>query len=147
MKILIVSSVGGHLDEVSLLLDGLREHECTLVVNDRCSPPSFPFSRVYRISHAERDWRVLLNFHECARILLAERPDVVLSAGAGPAVPMMLLSRLAGARTVFVETAASVSTMSMTGRMLRHVADAFFVQWPGLVARYPGTTLARLVFR
>lgn len=146
MRVLVVSSVGGHLEEAMILVERLRDQEVVLVVNDECALPSFPFSRVYRILHAERDWRTLVNVHECARILRVEKPDVVFSTGAGPAVPFFLLARLTGARTVYVETAASVSRVSLTGKLVRFLSDAFFVQWPQAGRSIPEARLVRLVF-
>ena len=146
MKVLVVSSVGGHLEEAMVLIEHLRSMEVVLVVNDSCAIPDFPFSRVYRIVHSERDWRTLVNFHEGARILRQERPDVVFSTGAGPAVPFFFLARMAGVRTVYLETAASVSRLSLTGRILSRVADEFFVQWPRLARAVPRARLVRLVF-
>lgn len=148
MKILIVSSVGGHLTEVMQMAPLFEGHEVSLVVNDEASLPEFDFARVYRIAHAERDWRVLLNCAEAARILRAERPDVVVSTGAGPAVPFALVARLAaGARVLFVESAAAVTRPTLTGRLLYRIADRFFYQWPGLAAEFPRAELARVVFR
>jgi UDP-N-acetylglucosamine:LPS N-acetylglucosamine transferase len=146
VKVLVVSSVGGHLEEAMVLVEHLRSMDVVLVVNDACAIPDYPFSRVYRIVHSERDLRTLVNFHEGARILLEERPDVVFSTGAGPAVPFFFLARLAGVRTVFLETAASVSRLSLTGRILDRVADVFFVQWPLLARTVPRSRLVRLVF-
>jgi len=69
MKILVVSSVGGHLTEVDFVSRAFGDHQVVLVVNDRCSWPNMPFSRAYQIVHAERDWRAAKNFAEAARIL------------------------------------------------------------------------------
>jgi UDP-N-acetylglucosamine:LPS N-acetylglucosamine transferase len=146
MKILGVSSVGGHLVELLEALAQMDGPSVSLVVNDRCDLPEGVFERVYRISHAERDWKVLANFRECAAILLAESPDVVLSAGAGPAVPMFLLAGLMGIRTVFVETAASISRLSLTGRLLLPVADHFFVQSSDLLGKARRARCVQLMF-
>ncbi len=147
MKLLLVSSVGGHLSELMELAPILREHEVVLVVNEEASLPDFPFSAVYRIAHAERDWRVLWNFVEAASILEAERPDVIVSMGAGPAVPFALVGKyLAGARTIFIETAAAVERPTLTGRLLHPIADAFFYQWPSLAQAFPRGKLLRVMF-
>jgi UDP-N-acetylglucosamine:LPS N-acetylglucosamine transferase len=147
MKLLLVSSVGGHLSELMRLAPILREHEVVLVVNDEASLPDFPFRAVYRIAHAERDWKVLWNFVEAASILEAERPDVVVSMGAGPAVPFAIVGKyLAGARVLFIETAAAVERPTLTGRLLHPIADAFFYQWPALARAFPRGALARLMF-
>jgi UDP-N-acetylglucosamine:LPS N-acetylglucosamine transferase len=147
MKVLIVSSVGGHLTEVMQLAPALRGHEVVLVVNDEAHLPDFPFARVYRIAHAERDLRVLTNLAEAARILLAEDPDVIVSAGAGPAVPLALVARLGTrARVVFVESAAAIQRPTLTGRLLYPVAHRFFYQWDELARFFPRAEKAEIHF-
>jgi UDP-N-acetylglucosamine:LPS N-acetylglucosamine transferase len=148
MKILIVSSVGGHLDEIMELHEGLQGHHVSLVVNEECELPSFAFERVYRIAHAERDWRVALNLAEAARILLAEDPDVLLSAGAGPVVPFAVLAKLCGRpRVVFLESAAAVDRPTLTGRLMYRLSQVFLYQWPTLDKYFPRGRRVNVVFR
>ncbi len=147
MRILIVCSVGGHFTEVMQLAPLLRDHEVTLVVNDEVALPDFPFRAIYRICHAERDARVLLNVVEAARIMKFEKPDVILSTGAGPAVPFAFLARLTGcSRVLFVESASAVTRPTLTGRLVYHVADRFFYQWPELERFFPRGALASVLF-
>jgi beta-1,4-N-acetylglucosaminyltransferase len=144
LRVGVVSSVGGHLSEVLELLPELLPHELFFVLNDeapwRRELESF---RRYRIVHAERDARLLINLVEAARILRRERPDVLISMGASPAVPFFGLGRLLGVRTIFIESFAAVEKPTLTGRLLHGVAHHFFVQWPELLkvlprARYVG---------
>jgi beta-1,4-N-acetylglucosaminyltransferase len=147
MKILVVSSVGGHLTEIMQLAPILAGHEVVLVLNDDAALPDFPFARVYRIAHAERDVRVLLNLLEAARILREEDPDIVLSAGAGPAVPVALVARIGSrARVVFVETAAAIKKPTLTGRLMYPIAHRFFYQWPELARFFPQAEKASIHF-
>jgi len=71
------------------------------------------------------------------RILLKERPDVVISTGGGEiAVPFCYAGRLLGAKIVFIETLARVTTRSAAGRLVYPVADLFLVQWESLLKEY-----------
>jgi len=147
MRILVVTSVGGHLTDVMQLAPLFDGHEVALVVNDRAELPAYPFARVYRIAHAERDWRVLLNFAEAARILEREDPHVLLSAGAGPVVPFAVLARaFLGTRIVYVESAAAITRPTLTGRLLYPLAHDLFYQWPALAPFFPRGRLARVLF-
>jgi beta-1,4-N-acetylglucosaminyltransferase len=79
-------------------------------------------------------------------IVAWERPRAVVSTGAGLGLPFLLVGRLFGARTVFIESMARISDMSLTGRLVHPFVDDFFVQWPSLVrsyrrARYEGTLI------
>jgi UDP-N-acetylglucosamine:LPS N-acetylglucosamine transferase len=147
MKLLLVSSVGGHLTEVMQTAEVFAGKEVVLVVDDRVDLPAYPFSRVYRIAHGERDWRVALNFVEAARILEYEDPDVILSTGAGVVVPFAMLGRwLQGARVVYVESAAAITRPTLTGRLMYPIAHDFFYQWASLARFFPKGRLAPIVF-
>lgn len=71
------------------------------------------------------------------RIARAERPDVVISTGAGIAVFFCVFAKLLGAKLIFVESMAKVKYPTLTGRFLYPFADLFFVQWPGLLKHFP----------
>lgn len=80
------------------------------------------------------------------RLLRRLRPEVVVSNGAGVAVPFFALARLLGVRTVFVEVYDRIDSTTMTGRLCRPLSDLFLVQWPEQQALYPrSTVLGRLL--
>lgn len=147
LRLCVVSSVGGHLREVLELAPAWQGAAVSFIVNDRTE---FPLpGPTYRIAHAERDLRVLWNLGEAARIFCREptgRPDVILSAGAGPAVPVALLGRLLGAAVVMVESFSAVERPSLTGRLLYPLTPHFFYQWPTLIRFYPRGRYAGPVF-
>lgn len=137
MKICIVSSSGGHLTEVRELKDAYARHDHFYVLNARIELPRDMQGRTHFIRHAERDWQVLANLVEAWRILRRERPDVILSTGAGPAVPFALAGKLLGIPFVFVETLTRITRPSLTGRIMYRLADAFFYQWKPLERFFP----------
>lgn len=140
MKVCVVSSCGGHLTEVRTLRAAYERHEHFYVLNDRVLLPADMVDKTYFIRHSERDWLFLVNLWEAARILLRERPDVILSTGAGPVVPFALVGKLLGVRSVFVETFNRVTEPSLSGRIMYRLADRFFYQWPQLARFYPRAT-------
>ncbi|MCB9734533.1 MAG: hypothetical protein H6745_18260 [Deltaproteobacteria bacterium] len=138
MKVALVSSIGGHLAELLELAAAFGDdHELVWILNDR-SPVLPEGARAYVISHAERDWRVAWNLVELAAIFSRERPDVVVSTGAGPAVPAALVGRLAGVPYIHVEPSSAVRDLTLTGRLVRHLTKRFYVQWESLRAKAPG---------
>jgi len=138
VKVCIVSSCGGHLTEVRALKPAYERYEHFYVLNDDALLPADMQQRTFFITHAERDWRVLLNFGEAFRILRRERPDVILSTGAGPVVPFAVVGRLLfGTRVVFVETITRIERPSLTGRIMYRLANDFFFQWESLRRYFP----------
>jgi UDP-N-acetylglucosamine transferase subunit ALG13 len=151
LRIGVISSVGGHLREVCAALRPLVSPrvEIIVVLNDDApfwNPASLAPLRQHRIVHAERDLRQLVNGYEAARILYSERPDVLVSMGASPAVPFFLLGRAIGLTTVFIETFGSVSEPSLTARLVYPLTQHFFVQWPALLRHFPRARDAGSVF-
>lgn len=142
-RLAIVSSVGGHLTEIRALAPAYRHLPHFYVLNDHVPLPADMAGRTHVISHAERDWRLLVNLWQIWRLFRRERPDIVLSAGAGPAVLAALVGRLLfGCRVIFVETVNRVDRPSLTARLIRPLAHRMFVQWPALLRALPGSRYA-----
>lgn len=114
-----------------------REYQHFYVLNDRIGLPDDMTGRTYFIRHSERDWRGVVNLWEAWRILRAEKPALILSTGAGPAVPFCLVGKLLRIPTVFIETFTRVVEPSLSGRIMYRLADRFFYQWQSLERHFP----------
>lgn len=140
-KIAVVSSVGGHLTEIVDLAGALGDHALVWILNDK-SPVLPDGLRAWRVTHAERDWRVLWNVLELAAVLARERPDIVISTGASPAVCAALVTRLAGVPFIYIEGCWAVTRPTLTGRIMRWLTPHRFARWPAVAkalrARYAG---------
>lgn len=66
-----------------------------------------------------------------------ERPDVVITTGAGAVVFYCIFAKILGAKLIFIESMARIESPTLTARMLYPFADLFFVQWPGLLKYFP----------
>ncbi len=136
-------SPGGHLAELERATEGLRFLDRFDVTFAGGRPPTEPPRRTYHVCHPRRSGpRTLLNLLQSLRIVLRERPQLVISSGADVAVPVCILARLAGARLVYIETAGELRP-SLSGRLLYPFADLFIVQWPEKLAAFPRAVLAR----
>jgi UDP-N-acetylglucosamine:LPS N-acetylglucosamine transferase len=138
MKICIVSSCGGHLTEARCLKPAYEAYEHFFVLNDKAILPADMSNKTYFIAHSERDWKFFLNLWEAFQILRKERPNVILSTGAGPAVPFAIVGRVFfRTRVLFIETVASITKPSLTGRIMYWLAHDFFYQWKPLKQFFP----------
>jgi UDP-N-acetylglucosamine:LPS N-acetylglucosamine transferase len=79
------------------------------------------------------------------RVLLAERPDVVISTGALPGFFAIVLGKLLGRRTIWVDSIANVAELSMSGSTVGPFADMWLTQWRELARprgpRFEGAVL------
>lgn len=144
LRICVVSSVGGHLREVLDLVQTFGTAEVRFLVNDAVQV-SLP-GPVEQIAHAERDARVLWNAVEAAESFSRHRPDVLLSTGAGPIVPLSIVGKLYRAQTIYIETFGSVDKPSLTGTLMEPLADRLYYQWPQLAPHFPRGRYAGPIF-
>jgi len=134
-KIGLISSHGGHLTELLELAPAYEGMESFYYCYDADTTRKLP--NAYVIPNAPYNpFSVLLNFWKVWRILRNEKPDCLLSTGAELAIPPFLLAKLMGIPTVYIECGAQVTSASFTGRILVHVADEFYIQWPELEKVY-----------
>lgn len=80
---------------------------------------------------------LLRNTRLAWRLLRQERPDVVVTSGAGIGLPFIVLGRLLGATTVFIEVYDRITMPTLTGRLSRPFCSAVLVQWVDQLRAYP----------
>jgi UDP-N-acetylglucosamine:LPS N-acetylglucosamine transferase len=71
------------------------------------------------------------------KIVRSYRPDVVVSSGAGVALPFFLAARLRGIRTVYLEVFDRIDGPTLTGRLCYPITDLFLLQWEEQKRSYP----------
>lgn len=149
MKVCLVTSSGGHLTETLQLLDMFADDEIFFVTwsGAREADVSAIAPAYFLETFGTSPWRVLCSMPRVLRIVLTEKPDVIVSLGAEIALPFFFLAKPLRIKTVFIESWCRIHGLSKTGRLLYPLADAFYVQWPQLLdvcgpkARYEGAVI------
>jgi beta-1,4-N-acetylglucosaminyltransferase len=149
MPALLVCSPGGHLLQMMRLRPAWEQLETTWVTLEAADSKHLLQQSpvVFAQGPTNRSLRLLLaNLRLAWRVVRAKRPQVILSTGAALAVPFFLVGKLHGARLVYVESLTRTDDISLAGRIVYPLADAFFVQWPAAAerrrrARYVGGLL------
>jgi hypothetical protein len=75
------------------------------------------------------------------RLLRREKPSVIVSTGAGVAVPFFVLGWLRAIPTVYLEVYDRVDSPTLTGRLCRPFTRLFLVQWEEQRKFYPGSVV------
>lgn len=132
MKVLLVCSSGGHLAQLNLLRGWWSRFDRAHVTFDGDdSRDTLRGERVYWAYHptTRNIPNLLRNLRLAIRVLRAERPDLIVSNGAGVALPFFYVGRLMGAKTVFMEVFDRVNSASLTGRLTRPATSLLLLQW------------------
>ncbi|MFZ2147122.1 MAG: PssD/Cps14F family polysaccharide biosynthesis glycosyltransferase [Sedimentisphaerales bacterium] len=139
MKICLTASAGGHLTELLKLADGWQEYEVFYVSTANMVAKKLrQYGPTHVVGECNREHllRVILVLMRCIGVILRERPNVVISTGAAVGCIVCYLGKLLGAKVIWIDSIANVEWISLSGRMVRHIADLFLVQWPELAERY-----------
>ncbi|MBC8122325.1 MAG: UDP-N-acetylglucosamine--LPS N-acetylglucosamine transferase [Gemmatimonadaceae bacterium] len=144
MKILLVCSSGGHFAGMMRLKRFWERNQCVWVTfRSASNQGSLIGQQVYwAFSPTNRHIvNLVRNFFLAVTVLLKERPDLIMTTGAGVSVPFLLLGRLLGCRVVFVESITRTDSLSLSARLVLPFSEVY-VQWPELQERYPTTIYA-----
>lgn len=160
-KTMIVLGSGGHTTEMLNLVAALdksryRPRHYVIANTDRlslekidqfegpASGDSFCCTAIGRSREVHQSYfsslfTTFFSIIRCLSMVFMSRPDVILCNGPGTCVPVCLSAILlricfinTGCKIVFVESFCRTETLSLTGKILRHVTNLFIVQWPAL---------------
>ena len=144
MRLLLVSSSGGHLAQLMCLRPWWEQHERHWVTFDTPDAASKLAGEDVTWAHhpTTRNLPNLVRNSRLAwRTLDRYQPDVIVSTGAAVAVPFFWLHRWAKAATVYLEVYDRVDSRTLTGRLVRPATDLFLVQWPEQQRLYRSSVL------
>lgn len=142
MKACFVSSSGGHWEELMCLRSIAEEHDTFYVTEEGGQAGDSSLKHLYllpQINRRQKDFcrRFLKLLVSAGKIMLREKPDVVVTTGALISFPFCLYGKLMGAKVIYLESFARVNDRSLTGKLVYPFADLFLVQWESLLEVYP----------
>ena len=144
MKIAFVTSPGGHLSHLLLLRPFFERHERVWfapATQDALHKLRDERHIPIEAGVARRPAFALRTLARARSLLAAERPDVVVTAGSGMALPYLLVARSMGIATVFIEVYDRFERPSLTGALVAPWVDAVIAQWPEQLESYPSAVL------
>jgi beta-1,4-N-acetylglucosaminyltransferase len=136
----LVCSTGGHLYQLYRLKNWWVRHRRFWVTFKKADAESLlDEEEVHWAAHpTTRNVRnLLLNTILAFRILIRRRPDLVVSDGAGVAVPFFYVAKILGIPTLYLEVYDRIELPTLTGRLVYPVADCFALQWDEQRRFYP----------
>jgi beta-1,4-N-acetylglucosaminyltransferase len=147
--VLLVCSCGGHLLQLLAMRAAWNDLSRTWVTFDKADARSLLADEdvIHAAGPTNRHLGNLLrNAWLAWRVVRRVRPSVIVTTGAGVAVPFAWVGRLRGARVVYVESVTRIEELSLSAKLIAPVSDRLYVQWPELAqavagARYAGDVL------
>ena len=147
MNICLVCSAGGHLRQIIQLEPVIKEHSYFFIINNSTPLKKEILDRTYFISRSHKDWKFFLNLVEAFKILRKERPDIIITTGAGCAVPVTIIGKIFfKCPVIYIESFAAIHRPTLTGRIMYWIADRFLYQWEYLKQFYPKATFSGAIF-
>ena len=149
VDLLLVCSSGGHLLQLYSLRAAWQNARRLWVSIDTSDVRSVLAGEEVVIAFSPTSRNVgnlVRNFGLAWRVVRRARPRVMVTTGAGVAVPFAYLARLYGAKIVYVESFTRIESASLSFRMIRPIADRIYVQWPELQRSIPSAIYVGSVF-
>ena len=141
-----ISSGGGHLSELLASIPGDIKDEITYItVKNGHTKKSLKNVNSFFINDPHTGIaKYLINLIHAFFLFIIIRPKVIISTGAGIAIPFMMIGKLFGSKLIFIETGARVYTASKSGEFMYKYANLFIVHYTHLLDKYPNSKIGSL---
>lgn len=135
MKILAISSQGGHWIQLKRLLPAFEDSELVLVSTFDSTPSLNNYkAKYYSVTDASR-WnklRLIKQAFQVGWLVLKERPDKIITTGASVGVWAILAGKFTKSKTIWIDSIANFEKLSLSGKIVKSFATYHLTQWPHL---------------
>ena len=140
-KICIPTSSGGHLTHMMMIEEFWKKYDRFWVTfNKEDAKSCLKDERKYWCYFPTN--RNFLNLFKnsilAIKILLKEKPDLIISSGAAIAIPFFFFGKIFfRCKCVYIEVFDRIDKKTLAGKFCYKFADLFLIQWPELKKVYP----------
>jgi UDP-N-acetylglucosamine transferase subunit ALG13 len=154
MKICFSANSGGHLNEILQLKSFYKDYEYFFVTNKNAF--SVELAKNEKVYFVEKFIikevfskiqliKPLKNVIQSLFIFLKEKPDIVITPGAGTAFGMWLFGKLFK-KSIYIESIARIDKPSIFGKYIGKRSDLIIVQWQKLLNYYKNGVYGGIIF-
>jgi len=136
MKAAIVCSHGGHLTEFLYMLPHLKINNHFFMTYKSERTENLKDRKYLFPNFGKHPFLSILYGLKIFKILLKERPNIIISNGAEIAIPVFIIAKLLFIKTLFIECYTRVDKPTRTGKIVYNLSNKFFVLWPDMLDRY-----------
>lgn len=150
-KICFISSSGGHLEQIRQLKEVAEKYQHYYVIpynssTIKMNEKKYLVGDVYRINKFQFWFRFIFTAIQQLIIFIKERPDIVITTGAGVVIPTCLYAHFFGKKLIYIESFARINSLNKTGQLLSKFADLFIVQWEDLLKLVPNAVYGGWIY-
>ncbi len=145
-KVIFISSMGGHLNELLKLEPIFKEYDYYIITEKHKSTeylkhiygnkikflPYCTRSKIFKYIFIYT-YLILKTIYLYVKI----NPDIIVTTGTHTAVPMCYISKIFNKKVVYIETFANINKKTLTGKFIYPIANLFIVQWKNMLKLYP----------
>ena len=145
--VMAIASRGGHWTQLNRLSAVWEDQDVIFITNDSSLKSHVGNARFETVIDANMDqkFKLILLAMQTLFKVLKHRPDVIISTGAAPGFFALILGKVIGAKTVWVDSVANAEELSLAGKKVAKIADVWLTQWPE-VAKEDGPLYKGRVF-
>ena len=145
-KIIGISSGGGHLSELIKAIPNCYENEVAYITfkNGHTKDTLKGKTHFFVIDPHVSKIKFSINFMQSFFLYVKIRPKVIISTGAGIALPLILIGKFFNTKIVFIESGARIFKPSKTASFIYKYSDLFIIQYETLHSFFPKSIIASL---
>lgn len=134
MRVLAIASAGGHWVQLLRLIPAFGDQDIAFVSTDPKFGTTVKDYTFFSVPDAnQREKFQLINcFFRVSRIVIRQRPRVIITTGAAPGLMGIIVGRLIGAKTIWIDSIANAEKISLSGKIAAYFADRVYTQWENL---------------
>ena len=142
MKIIFAASSGGHFEQIMMLKPLMEKHDSVIVTEKTKYGVGKADFKTYYLRQINRKEilflpKLILNTITSFKIVLKEKPDVMITTGVLSIIPLALIMKMMRRKLIYIESFAKVTSKTLSGKFLYKYADQFYVQWEQMLDLYP----------
>jgi len=150
-KVCFISSSGGHLEQIKQLKHVATKYEHYYVLPKNPSTVMFDEKKYlvgdfYRKKRIQFVYRFIFTAIQQLLIFIKEKPDVVITTGAGVVIPTCLYAHFFKKKLIYIESFARMKTLNKTAKLLYKYSDLFVVQWEQLLNIVPNAVYGGWIY-
>ncbi len=141
-KVCFISSSGGHLEQLKQLSLVEEKYNSYFVLPKNKSTINLQKKKYlvgdfYRKNRVQFIFRFTITAIQQFLIFIKERPDIVITTGAGVVIPTCLYAHFFRKKIIYIESFARMKSLNKTTQLLSKYTDLLIVQWKDLFDKCP----------